>query len=191
MRCVPPGRDAGFSLIEVLISLLVFSLGLMGVAATLVMSVRTTQGAYIRTQANFLAQSMADRMRANVAKVWSGSYTDSYVSTAGPPSGSDPCASSGTSCSRDLIAMRDLYQWRAQVQTLMPAQTTATIQCTQGTDANYAPTAAEKANGAPYSGICTITLAWTELSLNRATQGSTETTNTSAQPESFSWVFTP
>ncbi|MBN8886571.1 MAG: type IV pilus modification protein PilV [Rudaea sp.] len=192
MTSLPPDRVAGFSLIEVLIALLVFSLGLMGLAASLVMSVRTTQGAYIRTQANFLAQSMADRMRANVPMVWAGSYNDSYVSAATPVPGSDPCASGSTSCSRAQVASRDLYQWRTQVQTLMPAQTSAVILCTQVTDPNYAPLAAEIANGAPYSGTCAITLRWTELSLNRATQGSTAVADTSAQPpQTFNWVFTP
>ena len=58
-------RRNGFTLLEVMIALLVFSLGLLGMAGLLAVSVRTNHGAYLRTQATFLAQSMADRMRAN------------------------------------------------------------------------------------------------------------------------------
>ncbi len=61
--------SAGFSLIEVLVALLIFSLGLIGLAGLLVMSTQANNGALIRTQATFLAQNMADRMRANIGAV--------------------------------------------------------------------------------------------------------------------------
>ena len=63
-------RHRGFTLLEVLIALLVFSLGLLGMAGLLIVSVKTNHSAYLRTQASFLAQSMADRMRSNMPHVW-------------------------------------------------------------------------------------------------------------------------
>ena len=57
----------GFTLLEVLIALLIFSLGLLGMAGLLVVSVQTNHSAFLRSQATFLSQSIADRMRANVS----------------------------------------------------------------------------------------------------------------------------
>ncbi|MDE1962228.1 MAG: type IV pilus modification protein PilV, partial [Xanthomonadaceae bacterium] len=65
----------GFTLLEVLIALLIFSLGVLGMAGLLAVSVRTNHSAYLRTQATFLAQSMADRMRANASwALWTDLY---------------------------------------------------------------------------------------------------------------------
>ena len=62
-----PGRRAagGFSLIEVLISILVLAIGLLGFALTQTMSVRFATGANQRTQATNLAYDLIDQMRAN------------------------------------------------------------------------------------------------------------------------------
>ncbi len=59
-------RNKGFTLLEVLIAVLIFSLGMLGSAGLMVLSVRTNHSAYLRTQASFLADSMVDRMRSNV-----------------------------------------------------------------------------------------------------------------------------
>ena len=48
-------RPRGFTILEVLIALLVFSLGLLGMAGLLVISVKTNHSAYLRTQASFMA----------------------------------------------------------------------------------------------------------------------------------------
>ena len=84
-------KSRGFTLLEVLIALLVFSLGLLGLAGLMIMSVKTNHSAYLRTQATFLAESMADRMRADPMAIWASSYNGNYPATA-----SDPCANGGT-----------------------------------------------------------------------------------------------
>jgi len=55
----------GFTLLEVMISLLILSIGLLGIAALQANSLKTNHGAYQRTQAIFLAYDMMDRLRAN------------------------------------------------------------------------------------------------------------------------------
>jgi type IV pilus assembly protein PilV len=166
----------GFTLLEVLIALLVFSLGLLGMAGLLVVSVKTNHSAYLRTQASFLAQSMADRMRANVPRVWTGDYDGSY-----PTGDTDPCpVGSATSCSRADIATRDKAQWSTQLQDQLP-NATATIACTP--DGTVSVTAAEAAGGAPYTGLCMIQLQWSESSLDRDAAG--------AAVQTFAWAFQP
>jgi type IV pilus assembly protein PilV len=67
-------RPAGFSLIEVLVSVLVVSLGLLGAAALQATALRSNQGSYERTQVSILSQSLFDAMRANLAGVDNGDY---------------------------------------------------------------------------------------------------------------------
>ncbi|MFT6955875.1 MAG: type IV pilus assembly protein PilV [Halieaceae bacterium] len=60
-------EQSGFTLIEVLISLLVLLIGLLGVAGIQIVSFQNNQGAYIRSQATFIASDFMDRIRANSA----------------------------------------------------------------------------------------------------------------------------
>lgn len=56
--------QAGFTLLEVLIALLVLSIGLLGLAALQAAGLRSSHGAYLSSQATLLAYDMADRIRA-------------------------------------------------------------------------------------------------------------------------------
>lgn len=58
-------RQAGFSIIEVLVALLVLAIGLLGLAALQAQGLRFNQDAYVRSQATNLAYDIVDRMRAN------------------------------------------------------------------------------------------------------------------------------
>jgi type IV pilus assembly protein PilV len=60
-----PRAQSGVSLIEVLISVLVVSIGLLGAAAMQATAVRNNQGSYERTQVTLLTQSIFDAMRGN------------------------------------------------------------------------------------------------------------------------------
>lgn len=101
-----PGRAAGFTLIEALIALLVLSIGLLGVAAMQLTSLRANNGAFQRTQATFLAQDIADRMRANRTAALAGDY-DCALGDAAP-------ASPAT------IAEADIAAWKARVAATLP-----------------------------------------------------------------------
>lgn len=164
----------GFTLLEVLIALLVFSLGLLGMAGLLTVAVQTNHSAYLRTQATFLAQGMADRMRANVLGLWNGKYDGTYSSsTAGTASG---CLN-GTKCDYDAVAARDTQIWSNQLGNFLP-NPTGTIACAPGA----VPSAAQLLMRPPYTGTCTITIAWTEKSAQ---------TGQAANLETLTWTFQP
>lgn len=55
----------GVTLIEVMIAVLVFAIGLLGIAALQAVSLQSGQGAYYRTQAINLAYEVADFARVN------------------------------------------------------------------------------------------------------------------------------
>jgi type IV pilus assembly protein PilV len=60
-----PSRHRGFTLIEVLVTVVVLAIGLLGLAGLQATSLRVNSGAYFRSQATNLAYDMADRMRVN------------------------------------------------------------------------------------------------------------------------------
>lgn len=74
-REVPP---RGFSLLEVLITVVVLSLGLLGLAGLQIAGVRDTQGAYLASQAVDRAYQILDLMRANRDAARSGAYDDAF-----------------------------------------------------------------------------------------------------------------
>jgi type IV pilus assembly protein PilV len=58
-------RSGGFSIVEALVALVVLSVGMLGIAALYVESLRAGRSAVYHTQAVNLAADMADRIRAN------------------------------------------------------------------------------------------------------------------------------
>jgi type IV pilus assembly protein PilV len=72
--------SAGFSLVEVLISIVILSIGLLGMAGLTAASLNGTNESYYRSQATVLADDILDRMRANPA----AARGQQYDVTAGP-----------------------------------------------------------------------------------------------------------
>lgn len=165
----------GFTLLEVLIALLVFSLGLLGMAGLLVVSVKTNHSAYLRTQGAFLAQSMADRMRANILGVWHGNYPGTYTSSTGGSSAAT-CLNTAA-CTYSEVATRDTLIWSNQLASFLP-NPTGTVACAGATTLS----ADVLTELPPYTGRCTITIAWGESSLEKGKAAATQT---------LTWVFQP
>jgi type IV pilus assembly protein PilV len=90
--------EAGFSLIEVLIALLVTAVGVLGTVSTHLNTVKFNQTSNIRSHATMLAYEISDRMRANRNAALSGNY-DIGLSADAP---------TGTASS---IAQTDLQNW--------------------------------------------------------------------------------
>jgi type IV pilus assembly protein PilV len=72
-------KQAGMTLIEILVSILIVSFGLLGVAGLLTTGLKSTQGSQHRTQASLLAYDMADRMRTNRQVALDGEYATAVV----------------------------------------------------------------------------------------------------------------
>ena len=67
-------REAGMTLVEVLVALVVLSVGLLGIAAMQAVGLRSMQSAGSRSQATLLAYDIVDRMRANRTRATDGEY---------------------------------------------------------------------------------------------------------------------
>jgi type IV pilus assembly protein PilV len=172
-------RSNGFSLLEVLVTLLIFSLGLIGLAGLLLLSVKTNYASIQRTQAIFLAQSLSERMRSNVIGVWNGSYDGKW--SAVPSASCDP--TSATGCSPVELASWDLAVWFDAVQQSL-AHPRAEVACAKDVivappDLNVEP---------PFQSTCAIRLSWKET----LPQGTVDDAgNTATGNQTFSWIFTP
>lgn len=117
-------RQRGVSLIEVLVAIVIFSVGVLGVALLQIKGMQYTKQSGSRTAAIAQASSLADAMRANPDGVY-GVQTDAGIGALnGDLSGSyylyngvtppDPgaCASNNTAC---IQAATDLQNWLASL----------------------------------------------------------------------------
>ncbi len=100
-------RDGGFTLVEAMVALLVLSVGLLGIAALYVETLRANRTSLYRTQAVNMATNIGDRMRSN--RNPAGAYA------CGTPC--DPATGS------NAIAIADLTEWTNQVATQLPGGT--------------------------------------------------------------------
>lgn len=161
-------RLQGYTLLEVLIALLVFSIGLLGLAAMLVSAVRGNHQAYYRTQATFVAQSISDGLKTNLAGINAGSYnTGGFISTFG--------ATACTACTPAQIAGRNLNVWTQMASNDLP-NGAIRIECTASSVPNTQV-------AVRYPGVCEIAVRWSEVS------DTGQQTDTSEQ--SFTWVMQP
>ncbi len=109
-------RCVGFSLVEVLIALAVFSIGLLGLANLQGQSISSSYNAHLRTQATSLARSIIDRMRANRDQaVSSNNYFTNF--SQNPPAAVTNCSS--VDCSPEDIAQLDLLEWKCNLGVYM------------------------------------------------------------------------
>jgi type IV pilus assembly protein PilV len=112
-RHVAARAARGVGLIEVLIAMVVLSVGLLGLAALQASALKLAHQADIRSQATFLAYEMADRMRANR----DAAREDEY---ALPTFAAVECDPTLVLSDADTLAERDLEEWRNTLACLLP-----------------------------------------------------------------------
>lgn len=108
-------HGGGFTLLEVLVSLLILSVGLLGIAGLQLTGLRSNQSAYVRSQATILAYDILDRMRANRAEAQAGGYNITIAAT-------DDLPSMGGSSTQAAL---DLHRWGTDLLAMLPAAQTS------------------------------------------------------------------
>jgi type IV pilus assembly protein PilV len=171
-------RMRGFTLLEVLVALVILSIGVLGLAAMQASALSSTHGSQLESMVVIQARSLADAMNAN--PVYWGNNTPNFTVSAGAGgtptapnlvfTGTPPTNTSGTQCNNVCqasdLAGYDVNQWAAQLLTQVPTAN-AQIACTAS---------------APYG--CSITITWTEnsaaaINSGTANKASAATTNMS------------
>lgn len=104
-------KESGFTLLEILIAVLVLSIGLLGLAALQITGLKSNQSAQYRSMATTLSYDMADRIRANKTAEQADEYS---ISLGTAPSGSATNCTSST-CDTSAMATYDMTYWKCSL----------------------------------------------------------------------------
>lgn len=125
--------QSGFSMLEILVTLVILALGLLGTAGLQAQALRTNQGGQFRTQAVFMAADIGERMEANKAAAVAGRYV---VAEGVNTSSTTDC--NGEACNSDDLALFDLEAWQNNVTNTLPGGNWTITQTTVGNPSIYA-----------------------------------------------------
>lgn len=106
-----PQAQRGATLIEVLITMVLLSVGLLGMAGLQALSMQSNHSAYYRSQATFLAYDIGERMRANRSVALAGGYDVDF-----------PASSSSNTETGD-VASKDKGKWLNNLAKTLPGGT--------------------------------------------------------------------
>ncbi len=104
-------RNGGFTLVELLVALVVLSVGLLGLSGMQAATVRNAYSGYLRSQAVMAAQGILDRMRANRDRALAHGYDISFDDDA-------PTGTCTSTCSASDMANADLAAWLNELSRL-------------------------------------------------------------------------
>lgn len=108
-RSAPQRRQTGFTMIELLVSFLIFAFGMLGLAGLQIATIRYGQSSMLRSQATALTDDILDRMRVDSASAKAGDWNTGLEDTAETlPDGS-------------TIHETDLKDWKTSVEALLPS----------------------------------------------------------------------
>ncbi len=157
-------RQRGVSLIEVLVSILVMALGLVGMASLQTTTLKYQQGSVQRGMVASLISDFAERARANnsqspqVEGDSSLYLTESGLTWASAVAVSDfepdsDCRASDATCSASDLAAYDLKVWQQSVRTALPQGSAAVVR--QGDAMNVTLMWSDKGRATESSPACT------------------------------------
>lgn len=128
LKSMSKRHAAGHSLVEVMVAIAVFAIGLLGVAAMMMQATRATTNALSRSQAAILSSYIVERMRSNPVAVEAGIFDAVTISGEGDASGGSACTGATAGCSPAAIAAADIALWRDQAAAALPGLE-GTLQC--------------------------------------------------------------
>ena len=150
----------GFTLLEVMIALLIFSVGLLSAAALQGVAKRANYEAIQRTTATQLAFDLLERMKANANGLnWYVTGNETVLQpTVNAPSTAGPtpvCQTRASFCEPRQLAERDLWEWQRRLLGLTETRDGA------ATGGLVDPTVCIRTQpGAPGQKVYTVAIAW-------------------------------
>ncbi len=157
-------HGSGFTLVEVLVTIVVVSIGLLGLAGLQINGLRANMSSETRSKATLLASDIVERMRANLTGVDANAYSNIIVNAANCAAPAailcgNTSAGDAVNCTAPQMAAFDVWVWgcgtaaadvkKSGVTNLLP-NGTASVTC------NNDPCSP----GSPH----TVTVSWSELS---------------------------
>jgi type IV pilus assembly protein PilV len=105
-------RQAGATLIELLVSFVIFSFGILGLVGLQSKLLVYNQSSLFRSQATALADDVLERMRVDLVNARSSS---------------SPWSTAKTTVATSVTDNADLQDWKLQVEALLPAGTASIV----------------------------------------------------------------
>ncbi|MBT8038761.1 MAG: type IV pilus modification protein PilV [Xanthomonadales bacterium] len=110
-----PLNEKGFSMLEVLITVVIVAIGLLGIAGLQITSSEYSQASLQRSQASTLARELFERMRLNPAEAKAGNYNFGEL-----PNIDTTCRGAEKDCTAAQLTGHDLRVWSRGVRMLLP-----------------------------------------------------------------------
>jgi type IV pilus assembly protein PilV len=124
------GKSAGFTMLEVLVTLLIIAISVLGSASLQAFALKVSQSGQLRSQAVILAGDLLERIEANNPAAVSGNYAPTTL----PTSSAKDCAVDF--CQPNELATYDLVQFNTRLQAQLPGAS-LTITFVAGPPASY------------------------------------------------------
>lgn len=173
-RCC--AQQQGFTLIEVLVAIVVFSFGLLGMVGMQAFALQANREARMQSQATSLARELAEMMRGNkqiavqntlTANPYLGNFSVGSLVLSSP----GYCLSVGSSCATALdVANAQMTDWLTRVDTSLPGARVSICFDSTPYDSEGLPQWACNASDA--GEIIFIKIGWTQNSTDRSQTGS-------------------
>lgn len=104
-RSFSSAPEAGFSMIEVLITLVILAFGLLGLAGLQSVGLKNSHSSLMRSKAVIIGYDIIDRMRSNCMNALGGNY-NTTLTAAAPTSPS-------------TMAERDIAEWKGTISSTL------------------------------------------------------------------------
>ena len=103
-----------FTLLEIMVAMVIFAVGMLGLAGIQALSLENSHSSYSRSQAILLAYDIVDRMKANTTAV---NYAVAVGAAAAEPDNDKKC--DAFACNADEMASFDKWQWKVALPALL------------------------------------------------------------------------
>lgn len=178
-----PNQSSGFSLIEVLVSIIILSFGLLGMVGLQAAALQSNREARMQSAAGSLARELAEMMRGNkeiavLTAIATNPYLGNFSSPLTPATAAyclnvatatPTCGPSNTPIANTVIAQAQMTEWLSRVDSELPGA--RVLICVDGApyDADGLPQWICNAAGVKPNTF--IKIGWTKGSTNRANLG--------------------
>jgi type IV pilus assembly protein PilV len=115
-----PHRQTGSSLLEVLVSILIMSIGLLGLAGMTVSSLQYAKMAQFQTVGSQLAASYGESIRGNITGFMAGNYNQAAAYTGATAAVAVPVCATPSKCTAAELAAIDLAEWNNNLRRRLP-----------------------------------------------------------------------
>lgn len=197
----PPGQARGFSLVEVLISIVILTFALLGAAGLQVSSLQATREARLQAAGVRYGQELAELMRSNkntAIKLTTASDNpylyDSVATTLTSPNCGYPglaaCTWAGTKTAgftSTAVAQRDVYEWAERVKADLPDARILVCQDSAPYDSDGLPRWTCSGTGE----TLVLKIGWTRHNTLRGATGTDATSTTSTNTGAFDKALRP